>query len=314
MAGETNLMGLEQLADVETLKGLFEAFDRQRDILHLLDQSMKAEGVQIFIGHESGYDLLDSCSIVAAPYYDRGRYDRGARGDRPDAHGLRAGDPDRRRDGEAARPRLEVGPLGPICKRNASNRSAAVRPRGGYVMSRRGYRNGATGGAAAAEARRFRRRGSRSSWRPARGRGELEQVHAVRPRSSTTSASARAREVEAARKFGAERLAQAILPVRDSLEAGIAASGGADQAALIEGQQATLRLLDDAFASDRHPRDRPARRAVRSQQARGAEHVAGAACASRTPSSRSSRRATSSTTGCCAPPRSSWRRTADGPA
>jgi heat-inducible transcriptional repressor len=68
MAGETNLMGLEELADVEMLKALFEAFERQRDILHLLDQSMTAEGVQIFIGHESGYDLLDSCSIVAAPY------------------------------------------------------------------------------------------------------------------------------------------------------------------------------------------------------------------------------------------------------
>jgi heat-inducible transcriptional repressor len=68
MRGETNLMGLEALADVETLKGLFEAFGKQRDILHLLDQSMRAEGVQIFIGHESGYQLLDNCSIVAAPY------------------------------------------------------------------------------------------------------------------------------------------------------------------------------------------------------------------------------------------------------
>jgi heat-inducible transcriptional repressor len=68
VAGETNLMGLDQLADVETLKGLFEAFGRQRDILHLLDQSMRADGVQIFIGHESGYELLDSYSIVAAPY------------------------------------------------------------------------------------------------------------------------------------------------------------------------------------------------------------------------------------------------------
>jgi heat-inducible transcriptional repressor len=68
MAGETNLMGIGELADVETLKGLFEAFSTQRDILHLLDQSMSAEGVQIFIGQESGYDLLDSCSIVAAPY------------------------------------------------------------------------------------------------------------------------------------------------------------------------------------------------------------------------------------------------------
>jgi heat-inducible transcriptional repressor len=68
VAGETNLMGINRVADVETLKGLFEAFGRQRDILHLLDQSMKAEGVQIFIGHESGYQLLDSYSIVAAPY------------------------------------------------------------------------------------------------------------------------------------------------------------------------------------------------------------------------------------------------------
>jgi heat-inducible transcriptional repressor len=68
MAGETNLMDFEELADLEKLKALFEAFAQQRDILHLLDQSMKAEGVQIFIGNESGYQLLDSCSIVAAPY------------------------------------------------------------------------------------------------------------------------------------------------------------------------------------------------------------------------------------------------------
>lgn len=68
MAGETNLMGLEALGDVETLKGMFEAFGKQRDILHLLDQSLRAEGVQIFIGHESGYQLFDSFSIVTAPY------------------------------------------------------------------------------------------------------------------------------------------------------------------------------------------------------------------------------------------------------
>jgi len=68
MAGEMNLLGLQEMADVETLKSLFEAFTRRRDILHLLDQSLNAEGVQIFIGQESGYDLLDSCSIVSAPY------------------------------------------------------------------------------------------------------------------------------------------------------------------------------------------------------------------------------------------------------
>jgi len=58
-----------------------------------------------------------------------------------------------------------------------------------------------------------------------------------------------ARELEAARKFGAERLAQGILPVRDSLEAGITATEQAGQDALLEGQRATLRLLDEALAA-----------------------------------------------------------------
>jgi molecular chaperone GrpE len=58
-----------------------------------------------------------------------------------------------------------------------------------------------------------------------------------------------AREIEAARKFGAERLAQAILPVRDSLEAGLVAAEKAGQTALLEGHRATLRLLDEAFAA-----------------------------------------------------------------
>jgi heat-inducible transcriptional repressor len=66
--GETNLMGMAELTNVEKLRRLFEAFNEKRDFLHLLDQSLKAEGVQIFIGHESGYQILDDCSVVTAPY------------------------------------------------------------------------------------------------------------------------------------------------------------------------------------------------------------------------------------------------------
>jgi molecular chaperone GrpE len=58
-----------------------------------------------------------------------------------------------------------------------------------------------------------------------------------------------AREIDAARRFGAERLAQAILPVRDSLEAGLAAAERAGQTALLDGQRATLRLFEEAFAA-----------------------------------------------------------------
>ena len=68
VAGETNLMGLDGTGGISKLKRLFEAFSRQHDILHLLDQTLHAHGVQIFIGKESGYRLLDEYSVVAAPY------------------------------------------------------------------------------------------------------------------------------------------------------------------------------------------------------------------------------------------------------
>ncbi len=67
-AGQTNLMGFRELCEVDKLRHLFEAFTQKREILHLLDQCVNAEGVQIFIGEESGYNVLDECSVVTAPY------------------------------------------------------------------------------------------------------------------------------------------------------------------------------------------------------------------------------------------------------
>jgi heat-inducible transcriptional repressor len=68
VSGETRLMEFQELSDVEKLRQLFEAFSAQREILHLLDRSISADGVQIFIGEESGYRILDDCSVVTAPY------------------------------------------------------------------------------------------------------------------------------------------------------------------------------------------------------------------------------------------------------
>jgi heat-inducible transcriptional repressor len=68
IAGETNLMGVAELASVDKLKRLFEAFNERRDFLSLLDRSLKADGVQIFIGQESGYQIPDDVSVIAAPY------------------------------------------------------------------------------------------------------------------------------------------------------------------------------------------------------------------------------------------------------
>ena len=68
VAGQTNLMNFSDLSDVSKLRGLFEAFDSKRDLLHLLDRCAASDGVQIFIGEESGYKVLDECSVVTAPY------------------------------------------------------------------------------------------------------------------------------------------------------------------------------------------------------------------------------------------------------
>jgi heat-inducible transcriptional repressor len=68
VAGQTNLMEFNELASMERLKQLFEAFTEKSQILHLLDRCIEAEGVQIFIGEESGYEILDDCSLVTAPY------------------------------------------------------------------------------------------------------------------------------------------------------------------------------------------------------------------------------------------------------
>jgi heat-inducible transcriptional repressor len=68
LAGQSNLIGMAELSDMDRLRELFEAFNTKRDILHILDQSHQAEGVQIFIGEESGYRPLDECSVVTSPY------------------------------------------------------------------------------------------------------------------------------------------------------------------------------------------------------------------------------------------------------
>lgn len=70
LAGQTNLMDVNELSDIEKLRNLFDAFNQKRDILHLLDNALNSTGVQIFIGEESGYEVLDACSVVTSPYGD----------------------------------------------------------------------------------------------------------------------------------------------------------------------------------------------------------------------------------------------------
>ena len=66
VTGETNLLNTPN--DAEAMRRLFDAFARKRDILHLLDRCLDSEGIQLFIGDESGYEVLGDYSVVTAPY------------------------------------------------------------------------------------------------------------------------------------------------------------------------------------------------------------------------------------------------------
>lgn len=68
VSGQSNLLGMADQGGVDRLKVLFEAFQHKRDLLHLMDSCVSAQGVQIFIGQESGYKVLDNCSMVSSPY------------------------------------------------------------------------------------------------------------------------------------------------------------------------------------------------------------------------------------------------------
>jgi heat-inducible transcriptional repressor len=73
VTGQINLMGSQGLSDMERLRELFEAFQRKRDLLLLLENCARAEGVRLFIGEESGFTALDGCSLITAPYGVEGR-------------------------------------------------------------------------------------------------------------------------------------------------------------------------------------------------------------------------------------------------
>ena len=69
LSGERKLLHVQDLSsNMASLRKLFDAFDQKTALLQLLDVSQHAQGVQIFIGGESGHMPLGECSLVTASY------------------------------------------------------------------------------------------------------------------------------------------------------------------------------------------------------------------------------------------------------
>lgn len=69
VSGERNLLDSQDLSsNMARLRELFELFEQRTQLMQILDYSHRAQGVQLFIGGESGIAPLDECSVVTAPY------------------------------------------------------------------------------------------------------------------------------------------------------------------------------------------------------------------------------------------------------
>lgn len=67
--GQSNLLSnVTVTEDLNHIRDLFTVLDTKETLVQLLDASIQAEGVQIFIGAENSLFSLSGCSLVVAPY------------------------------------------------------------------------------------------------------------------------------------------------------------------------------------------------------------------------------------------------------
>ncbi|MDH4099382.1 MAG: heat-inducible transcriptional repressor HrcA [Nitrospirota bacterium] len=74
LGGLSEMMAYPEYANnIEKLKTLYHAFEEKYHLIKLLDSSLEAGGVQIFIGTENPYFEMQDCSVVTASYGSHGR-------------------------------------------------------------------------------------------------------------------------------------------------------------------------------------------------------------------------------------------------
>ena len=68
VSGENNLLSIPEFAELDKLRQLFDTFKTKQVLFDLLQKSMFTEGINIFIGEESGYEPFRDCSVVTTSY------------------------------------------------------------------------------------------------------------------------------------------------------------------------------------------------------------------------------------------------------
>jgi heat-inducible transcriptional repressor len=69
--GQSHLLdSVTELTELDQIRSLFQALDTKETLQQLLDASIQADGVQIFIGAENSLFHVSGCSLVVSPYHN----------------------------------------------------------------------------------------------------------------------------------------------------------------------------------------------------------------------------------------------------
>jgi heat-inducible transcriptional repressor len=68
LEGQANILEQPEFADAGKMRDIFRAFEKKSLLLDLLDRSMQADGVQIFIGAESHLLKMEGMSLITSTY------------------------------------------------------------------------------------------------------------------------------------------------------------------------------------------------------------------------------------------------------
>ncbi len=68
IGGAAQMLESPEFANVEKMRAMFKAFEDKYKLLKLLDRSVTAEGIKVFIGAENPYFEVQGCSMVVSNY------------------------------------------------------------------------------------------------------------------------------------------------------------------------------------------------------------------------------------------------------
>lgn len=73
IGGASQMLENPEFANVEKLRVLFKTFEDKYKLLKLLDRTVAAEGIKVFIGSENPYFEMQGCSLVVSGYQAGGK-------------------------------------------------------------------------------------------------------------------------------------------------------------------------------------------------------------------------------------------------